>query len=352
LAFDRLRQEALAFVSEQVEKHVAVCRVVRRLETLDRSCPIPVEYLSDLFDALRGTAADPTFNRQVVILEHRLGPIIRQHFPADDQVVLKRALKTLVVLRTLGVPYRTAPAVDRLAALHRLCEGDGLMAWHGRGDAPVYVVERDVERFVDWLLARQIAFLGRREREKALSDTLWSALVTEKPTTVGETLIGIEAAPFAEREAVLVQHPTLGQRVVVCESLWPVDRGQRLHRVLQRLPAGIPLDHVWIWLPASPDPEEVQRMTCYMALARTLREADEEDREAALSVMRESYPSTSALALRAIVGCYRRGRVVTERGVWRPNGYQGSLVSLTRHLFAWASGEKTSIQQTVKASPD
>ena len=354
MAFDHLRQEVLAWVSEQVEQREAVCRAMRRLETLCQPCPTPVEHLSDLFDVLRGAAGDPAFDRQAAILEHRLGPLVRQHFPAGDQVVLERVLKTLVILRTLRLPYRapSPPAADRLAALHRLCEGDGLMTWHGRGGEPIYVVERDVEWFVDWLLARQITFLGQREREKALCDALWAALATEEPTTVGETPIGIGVAPFAEREAVLIQHPALGQRVVVIESPWEAERGQRLHRVLQRLPEGMPVDHVWVWQPVLLDPEDAQQVTCYMALARALREAGEENRAAALNLMGESYPSVSALALRAIVGCYRRGRVVTERGVWQPNGHQGSLVSLTQYLVIWASDGEKSTQHTVNAIPD
>lgn len=353
LAFDQLRQEALAYVSEQVENRAVVCRAVQRLEALGRSCPVPVEHLSDLFDALRGAAGDPAFDRQAAILEHRLGPLVRQHFPVDDQAVLERALKTLVVLRTLGIPYRapSSPAADRLVALHRLCEGDGLMTWHERVGGPVYVVERDVDRFVDWLLAREVAFLGRREREKALCNALWVALKTEEPT-IDEASIGIEVAPFAEQEAVVVHPPALGQRVVVFESPWEADRGQRLHRVLQRLPEGMPVDHVWVWQPALLDPEDAQQVTCYMALARALREAGEENRAAALTLMGESYPSVSALALRAIVGCYRRGRVVTEQGMWQPNGHRGSLVSLTQYLVIWASDGEKSTQHTVNAIPD
>lgn len=354
LAFDRLHQEVLGNVSEAVKEQGAICHSVRRLWALCGSCPRPVDSLGDLFEFLRASGGYPAFDRLAAIIDHRLAPIIQRHFPTEERAVLEEALRVLVILRILGVPYRpgspipSVTAEELLDVLHRLCAGEGLMVWREVDDEPVYVVETAPEQFAEWLLARQVAFLGHREREKALSDALWAALATDDLVAVTEASIRIEAGPFARREAVMVQHPTLGERVIVFESPWKEDQGRRARRVLKRLPEGVPSDHVWIWLPASPDPEEAQWMMCYMALGRALREADEEDRGAALSVMRESYPSASALALRAIAGCYRRGRVVTERGVWRPNGYQGSLVSLTRHLIAWASGGETSIQHTVK----
>lgn len=346
LAFDRLYQEMLENVSEQVEKREPVCRAVRRLWMICRSCPDSIEHLSDLFDVLRASEERPEFDRLATILDQRLAPLIRRHFREDEQVLLERTLKTLVVLRTLGLPYRPkspipwAEADDLLAALERLCDEDGLMTWCGSDGEPVYVVERDVERFVDWLIARLIAFLGPGEREKALSDALWSTLATEEQTSLGGATIEIGVATFAGKEAVLVQHPELGTRVLVFESLWKEDRGRRTRRVLSRLPVGIPLEHVWIWVPASLNPEGSEQVTCYVALARALREIGDEAQEAVVSRMSGLYLRTCAPALRTIVDGYRRGKLVTERGTWRPDGQPGSFVSVIRQGVAWATRER------------
>lgn len=358
LAFNRLCQEVLRNVSKAVKQREAICQSVRRLWAFCGTCPGPVDSLGDLFASLQTSGGYPAFDRLAAIIDHRLSPIIQRHFQAEEQAVLAKALRALVVLRILELPYQSgSPISSRTAesllnALHRLCAGDGLMVWRETGDNPVYVVEREIDRFTDWVLARQVAFLGQHEREKALSDALRVALATDEIAGMAETPIRLEAVPFAGGEAMLVQHPSLGERVIVFESPWEEDLGQRVHRVLQRLPEGMPVDHVWVWQPALLDPEDVQQVTCYMALARALREAGEENRAAALNLMGESYPSVSALALRAIVGCYRRGRVVTERGVWRPNGHRGSLVSLTQYLVIWASDGKRATLHTVDGSSD
>lgn len=343
LAFDKLCREVLQNVSGEVTDEEAIRRSVGRLDELHCCCHRQVDNLSDLLDGLRATAGHPEFQRLVAILDRRLYPIVRQHFQGDEREVLERRLKELVLLRVLEVPYRTgSKAKELLASLHHVCGGDGLMVWRWNGDEPVYVVEREVEGFVEWLLARTMAFLGRRERDKALSDALWATLSIGKQSVLEETTFEIQMAPFAEGDAVLINHRELGRRVLVFESPWEGERGRRTHRVVRQLPEGMTPDQVWIWLPTVPDPEGDLQITCYMALARALRGAKEGEKGALSTLVGEAYLGASVSALRAIAGCYRRGRVVTDQRTWRPNGHRGDLVSLLKHLITWAMEEKSS----------
>lgn len=350
LAFDKLRREVLQHAARGVKRQETICRSIHRLEAMHRSYPGLIDKLDDLFNQLQTDQSDPEFGRLATILSERLNPIIRHRFREDEQRLLRRTLRRLIVLRILGLPYRSgspislARANGLLASLHRLCAGDGLMVWRGTDDEPVYVVERDTDRFIDWLVTRMIAFLGQWERDKALSDALWTTLTLGKGTRVEDVTFKVEMIPSTQGQAVLVRHQTLGKRVLVFESPWEEEQGCRVHRVVRRLPQDVTWDQIWVWLPASPESEEDLYINRYAALARAVRETGGREPNAIRSRLSQLYVASSASALRAIVGCYRRGVVVTKQGTWRPDGRREPLAAAIGHLVAWRMEEEVVAQ--------
>lgn len=345
LAFDKLRREILQHAARGVKRRETICRSIRRLEAMHRSCPGVIDNLDDLFDQFHAAQSDPDFGRLATILNKRLNPIIRHHFREDEQRVLQRALRRLIVLRILGLPYRSespislARANGLLASLHRLCNEDGLMVWRGAEGEPIYVVERDTDRFIDWLVTRMIAFLSQWERDKALSDALWTTLTLGKGARVEGVTFKVEMTPSTEGQAALICHQVLGKRVLVFESPWKEEQGYRVHRVVRRLPQDVDWAQIWVWLPASPEPEEDLYINRYAALARALRESGSQESNAIKSRLSQLYVASSASALRAIIRCYRQGEVITDRGTWRPDRRRESLVAAITQLVTWRVGE-------------
>ena len=271
---------------------------------------------------------------------------------------LERSVKGLISLRLLGVPYRGGCPVwggansDLLYALHVLCRGDGLMAWPEEG-RPVFVVESDPERFADWSITRASAFLGRKDRDKALSDALWSTLFTvrgrrraeEPPGGIGPepATVVVSGEVFPGREAVYLERAGAGEWVLVFESPWKADRGGREQRVMRALPEGVGPGQVWIWIPRELKPCEREEVTCYLAAAKALRKAlsaehIDEGRGRLVRELRQSYLGTCKPALEAIIDCYREGTIETDRGTWWAGERGASLVEAIADLVTWAGG--------------
>jgi len=310
------------------------------------------------------SSTDPEFRRLAAIYERRLERVVVRHYRRNRRRRLERSLKALIVLRLLDVPYRsgcpisTGAEKNLLSSLSVHCGGAGLMAWT-EGGAPVYVVETDRERFVDWIVGRTTAFLGRDDRDKVLSDALWATLFATPGRDVGQDLppsgaqtsdgcrtrsLLLSGDAFAGREAVVVQRPGVGRWVLVFESPWETDRGRRVRQVMKALPDGIGPGRVWIWVPRQPLPREDEDITLHMATSRALREVTSGERADGttcgwlLRALQRLYLGASAPALEAIVACYREGTVVTDRGTWRPLERAQPLVHLVGEFGAWASG--------------
>jgi hypothetical protein len=364
-AFDRLCQQAVQCAAPGVQEVRRICESVRELRSicLDSLAETRTQArdLAELFDQLLISSTDPEFRRLAAIHKRYLEPVITRHFDGSQRQQLERSLKTLIVLRLLRVPYRSGCPISAgeeeslLSSLYVLCRGAGLMVWD-EGSNPVYVVETDHERFVEWIITRMTAFLGRNDRDKAMSDALWSTMFScadrgggqgLSPAGSQARLLLLSGGGFSGREAVLVQWPGAGEWVLVFESPWEADRGRRVHQVMMTLPGGILPSQVWIWVPRQPSPSEEERITCYMATARALRqtlsgENAEETGGWLVHALQHPYLRASPPALKATIDCYRQGTVITDRGAWRPGEHTGSLVHLVGKLVAWASRENES----------
>ena len=359
---DRLCQQVVQNVAPGVQAAPWVCQSVGALRSLylDFSAQTweQAHDLAELFDQLRIAGANPEFGRLAAIYERYLEPVVVPYFDGSRRRYLEKSLKTLIVLRWLGVPYRSGCPISAekhkslLSSLYVLCGGAGLMVWDEE-ISPVYVVETDQDRFVEWIVARMAAFLGRSDRDKSVSDALWSTLFST-PELGSERELASAGSPshslrlsgdvFSGREAVLVQSPGAGARVLVFESPWEADQGRRVHRVMKAWPEEIPSCPVWIWVPRRLSPHEQERITRYMAIARALRgtvsgENPDETGEWLVRALRRPYLGASTSALKAIIDCYRQGTVVTDRGAWQPGERTDSLVHLIGDLATWASHE-------------
>jgi hypothetical protein len=363
-ALDRLYRQVLESVAPEVQEAHYTCKLLRRLESLCLSSLVrvdgQVQDLTGLFDWLLISSLNAEFRRLVAIYERCLEPIVVRQFHGDERRQLERSLTSLIVLRLLGVPYRSGCPVSAgegenlLSSLHVLCGGTGLMTWK-EDSKPVYVVEADHQRFVEWVVERVTSFLGRNDWDKVVSDALWSAMfpVPEcgtrherelRPTWSQSHPILLSGTAFLEQGAVLVRRSDLGEWVLVFESPREMDRGRRVHRVMTALPRGISPGQVWIWVPTQPLRDEQGQITCHMATARALRQAlcasaGEMD-ERLIRKLRREYVRTSTPALTGIVDCYRQGMVVADKGIWEPSNHTGSLVDLIGELVAWAGPEE------------
>ena len=216
------------------------------------------------------------------------------------------------------------------------------------------VVGADPDWFVEWAIARMAAYLGRADRDKAVSDALWATLFCTPERGTGPEFLPdgsqqhrltLSGDVFPGREAVLVRWPGVAEWVLVFESPWEADRGGRLQRVMRALPGGIDSCQVWIWVPREPSPHEADRITYYMAAARVLRNAfSEEGADQTggwlIRALQEPYLGASRPALEAIIACYRQGMVVTDGGTWRPGQHTDSLADLVGDLVAWVLGRE------------
>jgi len=358
----RLRQQILDSADPETQTAQWTCRALGELRALCAASSVRLDDhirdLAELFDRLLASSPDPEFRRQATIYSHRLEPAIQHYFAPDEQEHLRKALKTIIVLRLLGVPYRAGcptPAEGKaerlLASLYGLCGGAGLMVWDGEG-APVYVVETAPEQFVEWVVARSACFLGRDERDKTVSDAVWSALFPVAghdaqperellPTGRQTCSTCLSGNTFPGREAVRIRCPDQDEYVLIFESLWEADRGRRVHRGVRALAGKFPMERVGIWIPGRPTPQDEELIVCYMATAQAMRRVfscggGRENERWLVRALQGQYLQVSRLALAVILKCYRHGMVVTDRGIWRPGNAVGSLVHLIGDLVTWS----------------
>jgi hypothetical protein len=365
-AFNRLCQQVLRSVAPGVKGRCWTCVPKGRLRLFLPDASVQTCDLAGLYDHLLATSASPEFNRLAAIYAQCLETVVARNFCGTRRRQLEKSLKALIILRLLGVPYRAGSPIPGaaeeglLSSLHILCQGAGLMAWNENGN-PVYVVENDPERYVEWVVTRMTAFLGRNERDKAVADALWSKLFSVPEGGVRQELLPAGSQPcslllsgdvFSGREALLIQWPGAGKWVVAFESPWKVDQGRRVHRVMRALPGEVSSGRVLIWVPRRLLPREEEQVVCYMAIARALRmmPADESADETGGWLMRalqRAYLSASKLALEAILDSYRQGMVVADRGMWYPDQRTDSLVCLVRELMVWVRSEEAHTQQAL-----
>jgi len=358
-AFHRLCQQVLRSVAPGVKGRCWTCVFEGRLRSFWPDASVQMSDLADLYDHLLVSSTSPEFNRLAAIYAQCLEPVVARSFYGTRQRQLEKSLKALIVLRLLRVPYRAGNPVPGMAAegllssFYILCKGAGLMAWNDNGN-PVYVVENDPEQFVEWVVTWMAAFLDRNERDKAVSDALWSALFSAPECGARQGLLPAVSQPcslllsgdvFSGREALLIQWPGAGKWVVAFESPWKVDQGRRVHRVMRALPEEVSSSRVLIWVPRRLLLREEEQVVCYMAIARALRmmPADESVDETGgwlIRALQRAYVSASLHALEAILDSYRQGMVVTDRGTWCPDQCTDSLIHLVRELMVWVRGEE------------
>ena len=365
--FDSLCRQVLDSIDPKVQETWQVCQTLGRLKSLCSTTLSQVDEgvrdLAGLFDRLCVSRVPVEFSRWADIYGRCLEPLVALHFRGGDRERLGKSLKSLIILRLLWASYQSGcpsssggEEAALLATLHARCKGMGLMVWN-EGAGPVYVVETERSQFVEWVITRMSSFLGRTERDKAVSDALWSMLFPTAecglrqeralPTASLQPCPGlVSGSAFPGREGVGVRCPGQDERVLVFESPWEMDTGRRVHRALKDLPAGVPVERVWIWVPKRPSRRETEQVTCYMAAGRALREllcqesAGEVVDRWLVRALRRRYVRASMPALRAIVECYRQGMVVAGEGTWRPEDHEGSMECLIRGLLTWADGKR------------
>jgi len=361
IALSKLRRQVLDSLDPEVQETRWACRALGELRSLYRASVAQsaqpdgrVQDLAGVFDRLRTSWTSPELRRLAAIYEQHLKPVIELHFYGSERGQLKKALKVLMMLRLLEVPYRpgsplpsAVEADSLLASLHVLCGGVGLMRWR-EGDRPVYVVEADRGRFVEWVVARTTGLLGRQDRDKGVSDALWSTLfpIAEcgarqerylPPGQSGGGPVQLCGGAFPGREAVLIRRPGRGAWVLVFESPWEMDRGRRVHQAMRALPPHLSPGQVLIWMPRRPLRREAEQITCYIAAGRALRQAlSQEGAGEVVCALQRSYLWASGPALEGIVDGYRDGRVIADGGTWRPGDHANSLVHLIGELVAKA----------------
>jgi len=354
--YERLGRQVLGSVHPCIQEAWWRCGTLRRLRSLClkvRGGWEKVRDLSDLLDRALVSAADPELRRLFGIYTHCLEPVVARHFDGEERERLRRGLKRLILLRWLGVPYRpgypgqSGEGEELLSSLHRLCDGKGLMIWDGEGET-VYAVEANREQFVEWIIEWTAGLLGRAERDKAVSDALWSALFP--PYECGRrwerVVIGagfsftLSWAPFPGREAVVVQRHGGGRWGIVFESPWSIDLGVRTHQAVRVMESKVDVARILVWMPRRLSQDEAAEVYRYMAAGRALRRALLEGQTAledpVVWVLQERYREAGAVALQALLASYREGSVIAEGEVWRVEGGRESLVGLMGDLIAWA----------------
>ncbi len=359
---DVVRRQIWQSMAPGVREAGLKCRVLARLRKLWHVSPRPMGcqpwHLAALFDQLT-TDNDAKIERLTGIYRQYLEPLLVHHFNGDERERLKSILKSLVILRSLGIPYRAGcpiPIVDGdrlLASLHRRCGGIGLMTWREVDERrPVYVVEADADRFLGWITGRMTAFVGVADREKATLDAVWSVLFSTPDRGIQLTRELSPGGPqassawlhgdaFPAREAVLIRCPDLGAKVLVFESPWVRgNRGLGVDRALGALPPACSARDVWVWHPRRLTSRPREHVTCYLALGRALRRSSprQSPETTLFDALRDHYLQASVLALQEIVDCYRYGIIETDGGAWKPRGE--SLLHVVEGLVTWALGRR------------
>lgn len=297
-----------------------------------------VESFGAIFDCLSSLTSDEEITRLRTIYHRRLTPLIEQYFVPKDQEILREALKTMMLLRYLDIPYRgydleqTSHVGMLLARLNLLCRGRDLMAWQ-ENDLVVFTIETDHERFSAWTVNRMRYFQDSSTRGKLLSDALWSTLFSEAENERLDKWQGQldSGKPFfvlgnniPNREAVNVRLAGADMGlIVVFESPWPQDRGRRLQRVLLDTPRSYPKSRILIWEPRLLNPETRAFLQDYLAVGMALRYAMAQKHHGSqqdwlIRALRRKYLKTAPKALRVLTESYRQGQVVSDFATLKP----------------------------------
>ena len=355
-AYERLGGQVLNSAYPGVREPWWRCGVLKRLRSVCLEVggkDADLHDLSDLFDRVLVAATDPELKRLLDIYNRYLEPVVARHFTGEEGEWLRKGLKRLVLLRWLGVPYRPGypePLVegeDLLSSLHHLCGGKGLMVWDEGGES-VYVVEADQEKFVEWIIEWTARLLGQEERDKAVSDALWSVLFPPSECGRRRERIVVRAglsftlswAPLPGREAVVVQRHGGEKWGLIFESPWSIDLGARTHRAMEVVESQADASRILIWMPRRLSQDEAAVVYCYMAAGRALRQIlagkGEALEDPVVRMLLERYREAGVMALQALLASYREGSVVAEGEIWRAGDGRVSLVGLIGDLIAWA----------------
>lgn len=317
-----------------------------------------VRDLSDLFQGLPKQWQHQDTTQRLISLYHDvLCPLMREHFTEEQQRVLMRSLKHLVVLRLLDVPYRYGDPVDAnpnatrlLHELHQLCQGNGLMVWRENG-AEVFVIETEQALYVNWVIHRMAARMQRKHRDKTLSDALWATLFSHpdhsdgvkrclRSVSTNEDTLCVSGEHFPDRDGVIITTLWSKAQVLIFESPWEADRGHRVRRAIQQLPGGTTSEYVWIWEPRTFTQAESQTVLYYIAAGQALRCAILEytqDRGLAwvINALRRAYISACPLAMKTLLTCFDEGLVVSDGGVYSPVPGEGHLLPTLEAFAGW-----------------
>jgi len=316
-----------------------------------------VEDLADLFQGLPKNWYPDEVQRLTDVYNNVLSPLIGEHFPVEQQALVTRSLKRLIVLRLLEVPYRAGEPVEAdtdvvqlLLDLHMHCRGYGLMIWQENG-AQVFVVETEQELYIDWVIRRMAAFVQRRHRDKAVSDAIWATLFSQPdhsngsercllPTSPGQRMLCVSGDLFSNREGLVIRTSLTERWVLIFESPWEADQGYRVRQAMQQLPSAIKSDQVWIWEPRLLSGDESQVVLRYLAAGRALRHALLEYAQGRgvawiIAALRRKYIGVCPQAMRQLLACFDEGTIISDGGVYTPRRGEQSLIPTLEALAAW-----------------
>ena len=316
-----------------------------------------VQDLADLFEGLPKQWQTIEGQRLANIYYDILCPLVRKHFPEEQQVQLARSLRHLILLRLLDVPYRAGDPVEAnaevealLLSLHKHCRGHGLMVWR-EGGTQVFVVETEQELYVNWVIRRMMAFLQRKHRDKTISDAIWATLFSNPdysdspqrcllPASASGGALCVSGEHFPDREGITLKTSLSDTWALIFESPWEMDRGRRVRRAIQRLPIGVRSARVWIWEPRALTPAESQIVLAYIAAGRALRYALLEHTQGrgiawVIDALRRTYISACPAAMKKLLDCFDEGIVISDGGVYTPRHGEERLVPTLKALTVW-----------------
>lgn len=341
-AIHTLERQIFSSIDPRIQEEHWRCQIRARLHTLSAYDQIQFTAESknwaQLFDLLSALWKNEEVLRLKAIYQHRLIPLILENFSSAQGVRLQQSLKYLMALRLLGVPYKTGcpltnsvDDIKLLTRLHVLCEGHGLMAW-GEGKDLCFVVEDNPQQLLSWIIQRASCFLGSKERDKIIADALWATLFPESLlesdpvrcwiSESGDTF-SISGEAHSGREGVWVNRGGDSSWYLVFESPWKQDRGCQVQHALEVLPPDMPKDRIAIWEPASLSPDESDLLVRSMSVSKALSYARSQCGQDIkmpwiVSGLHRVYIGNGKQAFHTILGCYKAGRVITDRGIQAP----------------------------------
>ena len=361
-------QQALACLDPQVQGERWACRAIGELAQLCFHAQFrpgdPGRGLVDLYERLPDSASPAELIRLRKLVRQRLDPLIKEHFQAEEAEYLERAVRMLVMLGVIGLPYQPgcpppvqwgtdAPLEPLLHRLHVLSKGAGLFLWETNGNR-TYVVEEDLKQIVEWMTTCTLATLTAGDWNKTLSDAIWVCLFprfvcegqierTLPPTGRRPFPLHISGAAFPGREAVIFRCGEGEPWGLIFESPLEGERGKRARAALASLRKQVPLNRVLVWEPARPHERDRAFIARYTALARLLRaafplrEKAQQQRPGVVSVLKSRYVRACPRAMRAILTCYWQGAVVGRERVWRGFEEEHTLLGIVERVAMAAS---------------